>query len=114
MEALPDENPNRGATMGAGERHSRTRARQAALHQRIKAARNDETPEGSDLICECSDSRCNATLQITPAERTIRRERPTLFWVRPTHVLVRLEQVIEENDRYAIVRADATPLYVVA
>jgi hypothetical protein len=99
--------------MGARDRQA-YRAREAAQHHRLKAARNDERPEGSDLICECSDVRCNATLQITRVERTLRGARPTRYWVKPGHVLITLERVIEENDRYAIVEGDATPLYVVS
>jgi hypothetical protein len=99
--------------MGAKDRQA-YRAREAAQHHRLKAARNDERPEGSDLICECSDVRCNATLEITRAERTLRSARRTRYWVKPGHVLITLERVIEENDRYAIVEGDATPLYVVS
>jgi hypothetical protein len=92
--------------MGTKERQG-NKARQAALNHRIKAARNDEKPEESDLTCECSDFRCCATLQLTDSERTFRSTRRAHFWVKPGHALIAVERVIEENDRYAIVEDDA-------
>jgi hypothetical protein len=91
------------------------REREVALTHRRKAGRNQQREEGEDLNCECGDVRCNATLQLTPVERAARRARPTRFWVKPGHVLITLERIVEENDRYAIVEGDkGVALYVVA
>jgi hypothetical protein len=80
--------------------------RNAALNHKLKAGRNEQRKERADLMCECTDLRCNATLRLTPVERAGRRARPTRFWVKPGHVLITFERIIEENDRYAIVEGD--------
>jgi hypothetical protein len=90
------------------------REREAARNHKLKADRNAQREAGADLMCECSDLRCNATLRLTSIERAGRRVRPTRFWVKPGHALISLERIVEENDRYAIVEGDPhAALYVV-
>ena len=89
------------------------RERQAASNHQFKVAENEQR-SGLDLMCECADSRCSATLELTPVERARarRNERPTGYWVKPGHALS-FERIVEEGDRYVIVEREATPLYVV-
>ena len=87
------------------------RERQAASDHRAKAARNERW-NGLALMCECADGRCNARLELTPAERERRHEWPARYWVKPGHVLS-FERVIEEDDEYAIIEGGVTPLAVV-
>jgi hypothetical protein len=90
------------------------RAREVARNHRLKAGRNRERGKGADLLCECGDLRCNATIRLTSAERASGRDRPNRFWVKPGHAMITLERIVEENDRYAIVEGDPhTALYVV-
>ena len=78
------------------------RERDAAEHHRLKAVRNGES--GQALVrCECADLRCNATLDLTRAERASLRARPGRFSVAPGHALVDIDRVIEENERYTVV-----------
>ena len=89
------------------------RERQAASTHNLKATQNEKR-SGLDLVCECADSRCSATLELTPVERARarRHERPTGYWVKPGHALS-FERLVEEGDRYTIVERQATPLHVV-
>jgi hypothetical protein len=86
------------------------REREAARNHRLKAGRNAQREEGANLTCECSDLRCNATIRLTSAERSNERsngrDRPNRFWVKPGHVMITVERIVEENDRYAIVEGD--------
>jgi hypothetical protein len=88
--------------------------REAARNHRLKADRNERRSDSEDLICECSDLRCNATIQLTPVERGSRHDRPNRFWVKPGHVMITLEHIVAENDRYAVVEGPARAPYVVA
>jgi hypothetical protein len=71
---------------------------------RAKAARNREAIGDATLICECADARCNATLPVTAADYAKRSSGAHGFWVRPGHEIPSLEQVVEQNDDYAVVQ----------
>ena len=90
------------------------KARETARNHRLKAGRNDRREEGAELTCECGDLRCNARIALTATERNDRRSRPTRYWVKPGHVSITIERMIEENDRYAIVEGDGRAVLVVA
>jgi hypothetical protein len=95
------------------------REREAALSHQFKAGQNEQR-SGLALRCECADSRCSATLELTPVERARARRHvsptgysmKTRFWVKPGHALS-FERIVEEGDDYAIVEGEATPLYVI-
>jgi hypothetical protein len=82
---------------------------------RAKAARNREATGKAKIICECADLRCNATLVATAADYAKRSRGAHGFWVRPGHEIGGLEQVVEQNDDYAIVqKLAARPAYIVS
>ncbi len=89
-------------------------ARETARNHRLKAGRNDRKAAGADLICECGDLRCNATIKLTAIELSDRRDRPTRYWVKPGHVSITIDRIIEENERYAIVEGDGRAVLAVA
>ena len=74
------------------------------LRHREKAARNRAARGDTQLICECGDLRCNATLAATAADYARRSRGAHGFWVRPGHEMAGLERIVEENDDYAIVQ----------
>lgn len=53
--------------------------------------------------CECGDTGCTRAITLTPAEYTSVRSCATHFAVAPNHENPESEQVIEENERYAVV-----------
>jgi len=89
------------------------RERQAALNHQVKAARNDERGEGSEIGCECSDLRCNGTLQLSPEEVVQRRRNRKRFWVKPGHEHLGFERVVDRGAERVVVEMDATPLSAV-
>jgi hypothetical protein len=90
------------------------RERQAALNHQVKAARNDERTEGSELGCECSDLRCNGTLHLSAEELTLRRRSRKRFWVKPGHEHLGFERVVDRDDERVVVEMDAAPLSAVS
>jgi hypothetical protein len=62
-------------------------------------------PEGGiAFICECGSEECieQVTLTVQDYERV--RADPVEFFVRPGHELPEVEEVVEEHDRYLLVR----------
>jgi hypothetical protein len=81
-----------------------TKAHDANERHRVKAGRNREATGEMDLICECADWRCNATLGVTAAEYASGHRGTGGFWVRPGHTIPDLERVIEQHRDYAVVQ----------
>ena len=81
-----------------------TTARDANERHRAKADRNRAATGDTDLICECADWRCNATLGVTAAEYERRIHGAAGFWVRSGHAIPGLEHVVEQHSDYAVIR----------
>jgi hypothetical protein len=81
-----------------------TRAYDAEERHRLKARRNRQAEGNAELICECADLRCNATLDLTTAEYEGRVPSPSRFLVKPGHGILSIERVLEENAHYAVVQ----------
>jgi hypothetical protein len=65
-------------------------------------------PEGGiDFICECGDESCTERVTLTVAEYEAVRADPVKFVIKPGHELREVEDVIEEHDRYFVVRKHA-------
>jgi hypothetical protein len=59
---------------------------------------------GLDLICECSDVDCTERIDVGPREYERARSEPTLFLLEPGHERADVEEVLEENERFVLVR----------
>jgi hypothetical protein len=68
----------------------------------ISEHRQRESPE-LELVCECANPSCFATFPIEAAGYESVRMFPTRFIVRPNHVSIDSERVVEETDRYVVV-----------
>jgi hypothetical protein len=55
------------------------------------------------FICECSNSGCAESLELTPEEYAAVRAYPTRFVVSPGHQLPGVERVVEGNGRFLVV-----------
>ena len=68
------------------------------------AALNGLPPTGYRLvICECSDTNCAESLEITPAEYEAVRSKGTCFLLVPGHQLEGIERVVDGNRRFLVV-----------
>ena len=55
------------------------------------------------FICECSNTACTESLELTAEEYEAVRAHPTRFVVKPGHQLPEIERVIEGNGRFLVV-----------
>ena len=56
------------------------------------------------FVCECSRADCMETIELDLDEYKAIRSSPTLFVVAPGHETGKVENVVETNDRYALVQ----------
>jgi hypothetical protein len=55
------------------------------------------------IVCECGDAGCIDQVTVTPSEYERVRADPVRFFVKPGHVVVDVEVVVEANDRFEVV-----------
>ncbi|MGZ4338190.1 MAG: hypothetical protein ACXVRK_15995 [Gaiellaceae bacterium] len=67
-------------------------------------------PDDLDLVCECPDSRCMAVMRMRIEEYEATCAEPDLIAVVPGHEGRGLEDVVEQTDRYVIVRVATAAL----
>jgi hypothetical protein len=86
--------------------------------QAVKGARNQalwrevnerirnvaETAGDVQFLCECADLECEQTLNLSMAEYERIRSSSVRFPVALGHVYEEIEDVVEENDRFAVVQ----------
>jgi hypothetical protein len=58
----------------------------------------------TDYLCECSELTCSKTIELTTDEYERVRAQATVFVVVPGHERAAIETVIEENERFLLVR----------
>jgi hypothetical protein len=63
----------------------------------------DPTTAYEEFLCECGDQLCVERVKLTVREYESVRDDATQFVVRPGHSVARIERVVLENDRYAVV-----------
>jgi hypothetical protein len=87
---------------------------QEATNQTIFREINEWTAEGKDprpgigprshaYLCECSDRRCTQPIRLTPFEYERIRAEPVRFAIALNHENPEIDQLIEENERFATV-----------
>lgn len=86
--------------------------------QAVKAARNQalwrevneriklvaETSSDMEFLCECADLECTQTIKLSIAEYEHIRSSPVRFPIMIGHDFLEVENVVEENERYAVVQ----------
>ena len=82
------------------DRESAKQARRR--EQNDSKARRRTGGEGS-FRCECCDAECTSAITLSRAEYAVVREYATHFAVARNHENPESEQVVQENDRFAIV-----------
>jgi hypothetical protein len=85
--------------------------------QAVKAARNQalcrevneriealsETAGELELLCECADLECTATIKLSVGEYERIRSSPVQFPIALGHEVSGVEKIVEENERLAVV-----------
>jgi hypothetical protein len=86
---------------GSLERLARNQAVFREVNERIEtlAGSNEEV----EFACECSDTDCASTLEISIEEYEQVRSNATWFLVRSGHEVFEIERVVSQADGYAIV-----------
>jgi hypothetical protein len=56
-----------------------------------------------EFLCECGDATCTQAIRMTLGEYESLRTEPTRFAVVAGHEIPDLEDVVEENDRFAVI-----------
>jgi hypothetical protein len=74
-----------------------------AINEQIVVVSDNFERAAHDLVCECTNPSCFRTFPITPAAYESVRLFPTRFIVRPGHVSVDSERVVEETPAYVVV-----------
>jgi hypothetical protein len=69
-----------------------------------KAAAHPADAHAYEFLCECSNLHCDLLLPLQVREYERARSDPAVFIVAPGHDLPEIEEVVEKNDRYQLVR----------
>ena len=69
-------------------------------------------PDVHPFVCECGDSNCEATIELSVDEYEAVRRDSRRFAVRPGHVEPKAEHVVDATDRFEVVEkyAEAAPI----
>ena len=76
------------------------------IHERLDADLRRLPVDGEpvEFVCECGHLSCTASVRLTVDEYEQVRGEPTHFAMLPGHQIEDVEDVIFENDRYAVAR----------
>jgi hypothetical protein len=85
------------------------------INEEIEQVHQDDPPgRRMTMACECALRSCDRVIQITMAEYQDVRRDPRRFAIVPEHLIGDIEQIVAENDRFAVVAKRAgTPADVV-
>lgn len=97
-----------------GEREDRIARNEAlfrSVNERVRELAGSPptatAPETVPFVCECGIADCAATVQLTIAEYEHVRADPAQFVVTPGHEIPEVEDIVEQHERYDIVRKHA-------
>ena len=62
-----------------------------------------DTLPGVEVMCECVNERCKATVVLAQHEYEAVRRSPSRFIVTPGHVALEIERAVETHDGYLVV-----------
>ena len=72
----------------------------AEVNDRIGYLPEDAT---SEFACECSNTECISTIELTVVEYERVRSNPTWFVIKPDHDVAQTERLVSRDDGYAVV-----------
>ena len=83
------------------ERLARNQALLRQVNERIEKLADD--PDAVVFACECSNTECMTTIELSVAEYERIRSNPIWFLVKPGHDLPQIERVVSRDDGYVVV-----------
>ena len=91
------------------ERAKRIGANEAlyrSVNEKIEAlnAAFGSITETMSVVCECGDASCAEQIELSIADYERIRSEPTLFIIRPGHEIPDVEEVVERNDAFHVVK----------
>ena len=89
--------------MSREERVARNEALFREVNERIKQVNEELAGLASEYLCECGDADCTQPISLTVVEYEDVRREPTHFAIIPGHSDATVEQVIAQNERFAVV-----------
>jgi hypothetical protein len=84
------------------ERLARRRTLFREVNERIEEL-TDSRDESIQILCECSDTECLVTLELSKEDYERVRSEPTWFAIERGHEIPEIERVVGEFDGYAVV-----------
>ena len=84
------------------ERIARNETLFREVNERVKEVVPSEG--GIDFICECGDENCIEQVTLSAEEYERVRSDPVEFFVKPGHQIPAVEEVVEEHNRFLLVR----------
>jgi hypothetical protein len=87
-------------------RLARNEATYRAVNEQIEQAASRlaaSVAEAFEFFCECGDLECSERIVMSIAEYEVVRSEPTHFCVRPGHVRLEVERVVEAGGDYLVV-----------
>lgn len=85
------------------ERAAKNEAVFREVNERIKELSLAQLSERSDVLCECSDATCTATMEVTVGEYEAIRADGARFALIPGHEDPAMEKVVEGTERFLVV-----------
>jgi hypothetical protein len=87
------------------ERFGRAEVLFREVNERVEGVRKGQGLAGRfDFLCECGDKSCIEEVSITLIEYEGVRSDSTQFVVLPGHELLEIESIVQEGDRFSVVR----------
>jgi hypothetical protein len=96
---------------GTGES---VRGASSAEHDSYRLKAVAQTSGEVEFLCECADLDCTENLVLSMAEYEHIRTSPVRFPIAPGHDYPEVENVVEENERYAVVQKKGEAAEIVA
>lgn len=94
--------------MATDEKQTKAARNQALfreINESIRAVSEGGVPDGERMgfLCECADTACTETIELTLAEYEAARRVPTHFPIAVGHEWSEIERVVERYDGYEVV-----------
>lgn len=97
-----------------GDREQRRKhqiARNEALfrevNERLEEVSGGRSTEMTEYLCECGNADCTEAIALLDEEYERVRSDPLLFAVMPGHEIPDVEEILESNERFSLVRKHA-------
>ena len=74
------------------------------INERLESQLPVDRDNRLSVLCECADADCVERIELTPEEYAGVRRQSRQFILAPGHEVLEIEDVVNRNDRYEVVR----------